>query len=184
MVHRAQTAVLISIAAAFATVGCAPAPEYPPPSQKIMPSGPEPLLGPATVRMSDLAVDSSIVKDVLQADPGSAWRWTNQNPRVRIWFDRSKPQVFYLRFTLAGVILKQVGPLTIRMIVNDKVLDTRRFEKEQHYEYSNPVPAAALGVEDNAILGLDIDPVYVSPRDGVKLGVLLEEIGLKPAGAE
>ena len=149
-----------------------------------MPSGPEPLLGPTLARMSDLSVDAAIVKDVLKADPGSAWRWTNQNPRVKVWFQPGEPQSFYLRFTLAGVILKKAGPLTIRMIVNDKPLDVLRFDKEQEYEYSRPVPASMLGAEDSAVVGLDIDPIYVSPGDAMKLGVLLEEIGLKPAGGQ
>jgi hypothetical protein len=37
-----------------------------------------------------------------------------------------------------------------------------------------------LASKDSAIIGLDIDPVYVSPADGMKLGILLEEIGLAP----
>jgi hypothetical protein len=182
MVHRAQTLLLIALALGLA--GCTPALEYPPPAQKAMPAGPEPLLGPTIARMSDLSVDAAIVKDVLKADPGATWRWTNQNPRVKVWFHPGEPQSFQLRFTLAGVVLKKIGALTIRMVVNGRTLDSQRFDREQEYEYSKPVPKAMLGVEDSAIVGLDIYPIYVSAGDGMKLGVLLEEIGLKPAGAQ
>jgi hypothetical protein len=182
MVHRPQTFLLIAVA--LGLVGCTPTLEFPPPAQKAMPAGPEPLLGPAIARMSDLSVDAAIVKDVLKADPGSAWRWTNQNPRLKVWFHTGERQNFHLRFTLAGVVLKKIGPVTIRMIVNGQALDSRRFDKEQEYEYSKPVPPAMLGAEDSAIVGLDIDPVYVSAGDGMKLGVLLQEIGLKPAGGQ
>ena len=162
MVHRSQTLLLIPLALGLA--GCGSTLEYPPPAQKVMPTGPEPLLGPNIARMSDLSVDAAVVKDVLKADPGSAWRWTNQHPRLKAWFHPGDPQNFYLRFTLAGVILKKIGPLTIRMIVNDHAFDARRFDKEQEYEYSKLVPAALLGPEDSAIVGFDRSDLCVAGR--------------------
>ena len=74
-----------------------------------------------------------------------------------------------------------VGPLTVRLVVNDHVLDARKFGEDGEYRYSRPIPPDWLGKGDSAEVGLDIDPVFVSPGDGVKLGVLLMEIGLKPA---
>ncbi len=150
----------------------------------MMPLGPDPLAGVSLVHVGDPKADAAIVSDVLGGEQGSSWRWTNQHPRFKVWFHAGKPAVFYLRFTLAGVILKQTGPLTIRMVVNDQVLETKIFDKEREFEYSKAVPAALLGSGDNAVVGLDIDPIYVSERDGMKLGVLLQDIGFKQAGDE
>lgn len=180
MVHRPQTTVLALWV--LALTACTPALEYPPPAQKVMPKGPDPLPGASLVHVGDALTDAAIVREVLGGEPGSSWRWTNQHPRLKIWFHPEQSSTFYLRFTVAGVVLKETGPLTIRMIVNDQVLDTRTFDKEREYEYSKPVPAAMLGSNDSAVVGFDIDPIYVSERDGMKLGVLLQDIGLKQAG--
>jgi hypothetical protein len=182
MVHRPQKSVLALLV--LALTACTPALEYPPPTQKTMPKGADPLPGPSLVHIGGPMVDSAIVRDVLGAEQSASWRWTNQHPRLKIWFHPGQPSLFYLRFTLAGVVLKQTGPVTLRMIVNDQVLDTRTFDKEREYVYSKPLPPGIAGSGDSAVVGLDIDPVYISERDGAKLGVLLQDIGFKQAGEQ
>jgi hypothetical protein len=179
MVYRPQTLFLIAALAGLG--GCTPALEYPPPTQKVMPTGEEPPGGTNTVVISDRNVNMAVVRDVLGGDPGSPWRWTNQHPRLRVWIQPGDRVNFYVRFTIAGDVVKKVGPQTIRMMVDEQVLDTKTFGTEGEQEYQKPVPPAMLGDRREIIVGMDIDPVFIAPADGMKLGVLLQEIGLKLA---
>lgn len=183
MVHRAQTGFLI-LALALMPAACTPSLEYPPPAQRRMPAGPEPAPFGSSVRMDEPTADTNIVQDVLGAEQGASWRWTNQHPRFRIWTTRVEGQTLYVKFTLPGVVLKETGPITIGFLVNDHVLATKSFGIEQRYQYSVPVPPAILKANEPAVVGLDLDRVYVSKTDGMKLGVLIEEIGFQAAGAK
>ena len=145
-----------------------------------MPSGPEPLPAASMLNMGEPSAQSGILQDVLGPQAGVTWRWTNQHPRFRVWLDPHQKWDFVVRFTLPDAVLKAVGPVTLRMVVNDRQFDTRQYDHDQAYAYSKSIPPEMLGSKDSAIIGLDIDPVYVSPADGMKLGVLLEEIGLAP----
>ncbi len=147
-----------------------------------MPSGADPLPATTFLKMSDDAADLGIVQDILHAEPGSSWRWTGQHPSVKVWVDGLQGWNLHVRFTFAGVIRKQVGPITIRFFVNNHELGSQRFDREQQYEYVKAVPAALLKPGIANVIALDLDRVYVSPKDGVKLGILLQEIGLKRAG--
>ncbi len=146
-----------------------------------MPQGADPSVAIPLARISDPGVDAVIAGDVLPDRPGSPWRWTNQHPRVKLSLDSVDNQEFYARFTVAGAVLKEVGPVTVHMIVNDREIGVKRFDREGLVEYRHPVPASLLGDGNSVIAGLDIDPVLVSKRDGVKLGVLLEAIGFERA---
>jgi hypothetical protein len=154
---------------------------YPPPAQKVMPSGPEPLPAASMLNMGEPSAQGGIIQDVLGPQAGVTWRWTNQHPRFRVWLDPQQKWDFVVRFTLPGAVLKAVGPVTLHMMVNEQELDTRKYDRDQDYRYSKPIPPQMLGSKDSAILGIDIDPIYVAPADGMKLGILLEEIGLTPS---
>ncbi len=178
MVRRPQALVFLT---AFLSA-CAPAPEFPPPPQKQMPVGDEPLPSATFIRMSGPAADAGIVQEIVQQQSASAWRWTNQHPRVKVWVHGAEGWNLHVKFTLPGVTLKQTGPITIRFGVNDHILATQVFGKEQQYEFVKAVPPEMLNPEQPNFIALDLDRVYVSPNDGVKLGILLQEIGLKRAG--
>ena len=138
------------------------------------------MTGVQTCALPISSAQAGILKDVLGAQVGVTWRWTNQNPRFKVWLDPSQRWEFVCRFTVPGVALKSVGPVTLRFIVNDKILDTRQYSRDEEYNVAKPVPAEMMGGGDTAVVGLDIDPVYVAQADGMKLGVLLSQIGLAP----
>ena len=181
MVYRPQTALLILLAMGLGA--CTPVLEYPPPAQKVMPTGEEPLAGTGMIVISEMRANTGVVSDVLGADPGNMWRWTNQHPRLRVWVHPSEALNFYVKFTIAGDVLKKVGPQTVRMIVNGQVLDTRTIGTEGEQIFTKRVPPEMLGTNNEVVAGLDIDPVLIASQDGMKLGVLLQEIGLKPAAS-
>ena len=146
-----------------------------------MPPGPEPLPAANLLEMGDPSAQSGILGDVLGPQSGVTWRWTNQHPRFRVWFDPTRRWDFVARFTVPGAVLNAVGPLTLRFLVNGRELEVRKFDKDQDYAVSKPVPAEILAGAETATLGFDVDPVLVSKGDGVKLGVLIQEIGLAPS---
>jgi hypothetical protein len=147
-----------------------------------MPAGADPLPSATFIIMKNDNADMGIVQEILHEQPGSAWRWTNQHPRVKVWVNSVAGWSLYIKFTLPAVILKKTGPISIRFSINDHLLETRTFEKEQQYEFVKAVPEAILKPADPNFIALDLDRVYVSPKDGVKLGILLQEIGLTRAG--
>ncbi len=149
-----------------------------------MPSGPEPLPAASMLSMDGPSAQGAIIQDVLGPQAGVSWRWTNQHPRFRVWLDPRQKWDFVVRFTLPDAVLKAVGPVTLRMMVNDQQLDSRKYDHDREYAYSKSIPPEMLGSKDSAIIGIDIDPVYVAPADGMKLGILLEEIGLTPTPAK
>lgn len=175
MKWRTPLALLLASLAA-----CTPHLEYPPPVQRVMPTGADPLPGANLLDLSDPSAQAGVLKDVLGVQAGATWRWTNQNPRFKVWLDPSQRWEFVCRFTVPGVVLKSVGPVTVRFIVNDKILDTRKYSRDEEYNVAKLVPAEIVGGAETAVVGLDIDPVYVAQADGMKLGVLLSQIGLAP----
>jgi hypothetical protein len=146
-----------------------------------MPAGPEPAPAAMSVRMSDGSVDGALVRDVQGAEPGVAWRWTNQHPRIRLWVDRPDGLDLVLKFTLPGVVLKQTGAIHAGITVNEQRIDTITLDREQEYQYVKRVPPGVVAANAEAVVGLDFDRTFVSPRDGVRLAVLLEEAGFQRA---
>lgn len=170
-------------AAALLTISCSPPViEYAPPPQRVLPGGVEANL-PMFVRISEPNIEKHVVQDVLSDQPGAAWRWTNQHPRLKVLIDGDPANSeFVVEFTVPGVVLKQTGPLQIKFLVNDHIVGSGRYPTEGKQVFHTPVTREMLSNPDQAVFGMDVDPVYVAP-DGVKLGVLLEAIGFRQAAA-
>jgi hypothetical protein len=147
-----------------------------------MPAGPEPPVELLMLMMSDPRCEPRVIRDMLSAPPGSQWRWTNQSPRFKMPVD-SEAWDYHVEFTVPDVILKRTGPVTVHFIVNDREVGQGRYSKDSHYEFNSPVDPALLAAADPVTFGLDVDPVFVSESDGMKLGVLLESIGFRKAQA-
>ncbi len=164
---------------ALIAAGCSPNFEVAPPRQKVMPAGKDPGYDSVLAEMSDESADSHILSDMLGRADGAQWRWTNQHPRFRMYPDLDIHWKYYVKFTVPGVILEKVGPVTVQFVLNDNILAARTYKKDGEYEFEQPVPESLVAAKTPAILGLDIDPVYISESDKVKLGVILQVIGFR-----
>jgi hypothetical protein len=171
---------LIAVAAAAISAGCNRGISFAPPPQKKMPEGSDPKLAVMLLNAQD-SFRNRAVADMLTADRGSNWVWTNQNPRFRIFVERDVWECV-ARFTVAKVVIDKVGPVTVSLVVNGRALATRTYAKDGEYELRAEVPQDVLKANAPDVFGLDINPVYIAETDGVKLGVLLEEIGFERAG--
>ena len=165
---------LLLIAASAWVVGCGRDIEFPVPRQKVMPPGPDPLID-YVLKMSDPNVETSFVRDILRDIPGSRWRWTSSRPRFRLSVDSNDALTFRARFTVPAPVLARHPRVCITFVVNSTQVGSRCYSEDASYVFEAPAGALTGGPVE---VGLDIDPVLIS-GDGVPLGVLVEEIGLK-----
>mgnify|MGYP000896392869 CR=1 FL=1 len=177
----ARRALIAAAAAALLATACSRDLSFPPPPQKIMPEGADPKLAQMLLEAGE-GFRGRAVADMLTADHGSKWIWTNQHPRFRMIVERDDSWHCVARFTVAKVVLDKVGPVTVSLVVNDRALATRTYDADGAYELRAEVPQDLFKTKAPEVFGLDVNPVYVAENDGVKLGVLLEEIGFERAG--
>jgi hypothetical protein len=129
------------------------------------------------VDMSSADASAQIVGDISPGGPG-AWKWTFQNPTVKV-VPRTNQRLSYLiDFGLPEVTFKATGPVTIKFLVNGHVLDSIRYTASGDYHYQKSVPPEWIEPLKETLLGASIDKVWVAPADGAKLGFTLARIGL------
>jgi hypothetical protein len=160
--------------------GCDRLPEtYAPPEQRhaveSLNPGPESML----VEMGDTDADLHIAKDIYGASNPS-WRWTGQNPTVRMLLLRTDHLKFVADFALWDDGFKTTGPVEIAYLVNGKVLEKVRYPTPGVKHFEKAVPADWLFVDSETTLAMSLDKVYVAPQNGMKFGVILVRLGFKP----
>jgi hypothetical protein len=116
------------------------------------------------------------VRDVL--DGVGAWRWTGADPGFQFQLKGTHRRKLAARIVIVGDTLRQNGPKDITWFVNAHELSHTRYERQGEKRVSFDVPESWLSTEGLATIGMHIDPPYVA-EDGVKLGVLVMEIGFR-----
>lgn len=168
----------VLIVAVFLTA-CDRIPEtYAPPEQRHPVEGFDPPAESMMVEVGQPDADSNIVKDIYGVDNPS-WRWTGQNPTVRILLPRTDHLKFIADFAIWDEGFKTTGPVEIAYLVNQQVLERVRYATPGVKHFEKAVPADWLSVDSKTTLGMAVDKVYVSPRDHVKYGLILVRLGLK-----
>lgn len=174
---RGATWVMLS--AALCLAGCDRLPEtYAPPEQRHPVEGFNPPSESTMVEMGDPAADSLIVKDIYGASNPS-WRWTGQNPTVRMLLLRTDRLKFIADFAIWDEGFKTTGPVEIAYLVNNQVLEKVRYAAPGVKHYEKDVPADWLSLESETTLAMSMDKVYIGPKNGMKFGVILVRLGLK-----
>ena len=148
---------------------------YPPPGQRLPPAvRPDPTL--MMVEMNDPDVAEHIVKDIY--DPfGSSWRWTAKQPTVKILVYVIDNIKLSADFAIWDEGFKQTGPLQLSFFVNGHKLDQVKYPAPGYQHYEKAVPADWLSSDTETTISVDVDKLYVSPRDGAKFGIILTRIG-------
>jgi hypothetical protein len=173
-------------AATFALLGCALClascdrlPEsYPPPEQRHPLPGFNPGPNAFMVDMGDKDVAIHIVQDIYgQANP--AWRWTAQNPTMRLLLLSTDGLKFLADFSIWDDSFKITGPLEITYLVNGRLLDKVRYDAPGLKHFEKPVPSDWLAVDSETLIGMSVNKLYVSPIDHNKYGVILVRMGFK-----
>lgn len=129
------------------------------------------------VDMSDSDSAAHFVKDILPGTP-EPWRWVNQSPTVKVVLRTNQSLRYTTDFSLPEVTFKETGPVTMTFSVNDHVLDSIPYKAFGEYHYEKPVPPEWVEPMKDTVLSASTDKVWVSPKDGAKLGFILTRIGL------
>jgi len=158
--------------------GCSGAPEeFPPPLQRQMPEPVEIKPHGPFVNMNDEDADEYIVRDIQPYVEGTGWRWTREFPELRFVLNRTKGLKFTMDFAFPEFNFNQTGPVTLSFFVNGQLLDKVRYTTPGDRRYEKPVPAAWLKPGPFTVVRIVVDPPWVSPRDGVRLGFVLHRAG-------
>ncbi len=183
MSNRKPAPKTVLFAAALLLCSCSRNPEYPPPVQIVLPSGPEPAITSLSadrmvVAMADPNVNSHIVQDVFEAPDGAEWRFTGLHPKLRLQIDNPSNLDFYLRFAMQDESLKSRGPVSFSVGINGHKFQSYRFALPGDFEYRHPIPPDWLQAPGPVDISLDIDPAWRTP-DGTVYGLLLHSIGFE-----
>ena len=132
------------------------------------------------VAMSDPDASLHIVKDIEAGASGDPWRWTHQDPTVRILAATTQNLKLSADFALWDGAFKQTGPVELSFFVNDHLLDKVSYAAPGSKHFEKAVPPAWLRVDQESMLSVHIDKLYTAPQDGKKFGFILTRIGLVP----
>jgi len=130
------------------------------------------------VAMDNSDADRLIVKDIY-GGTGVSWRWTKQEPTVRVPVLSAENIKFSADFALWDDAFKITGPVEISFLVNGKLLDKVRYITSGDKHFEKLVPADWLAGNAEATVAMSVDKLYIAPRDGAKFGVILARLGLK-----
>jgi hypothetical protein len=151
---------------------------YPPPEQRHPMAGIGPGPDAMMVSMDNPDADRLIVTDIY-GGTGISWRWTKQEPTVRVPVLSAENIKFSGDFALWADAFKITGPVEISFLVNGKLLDKVRYTTSGDKHFEKPVPADWLAGSTEASVAMSVDKLYIAPRDGAKFGVILARLGLK-----
>jgi hypothetical protein len=152
---------------------------YPPPEQRHPVAGLNPGPEAMLVEMASPDANLYIVKDIYGLG-GSPWRWTSQNPTIKVLVLSTEKLKLSADYALWDDGFKQTGPVELSFFVNGKLLDKVRYVTPGVKHFEKPVPADWLAPDMEIPISFSVDKLYVSPRDGMKFGVILTRLGLIP----
>jgi hypothetical protein len=159
------------------SVGCSREPAWYviPEQRKALLAGDAPLTK-SFLQMSDEDAPAYFVRDIKDYLEGGSFRWTQQEPTLRL-IPPEGPVKVVADLGISAVTLKQTGPVTITVKVNGHVVQTAVYETAGDKHIEKPVPAAWVKPRAENTVALAIDKLWVSPDDGAKLGFVLRSAG-------
>jgi hypothetical protein len=128
--------------------------------------------------MDDPDADRRFVRDIRPRTDVS-WRWTGQRPAVKMRVRAINNLRYTIDFTLPEVTFKDTGPVTIAFTVNDHVLDRVRYAEPGHQHFEKEVPADWVPIDTEAIVGAEINKMWIDPDGGRQYGFILTRMGLR-----
>jgi hypothetical protein len=129
------------------------------------------------VAMNDPDVDQYTVKDFAPAVPGIYWRWTYDRPELRIWLKQAANLRVAMDFGIVAETFKTTGPVTVTLFVNGKAAVSKKYKVAGDYHLEAPVPAGWITVPGFATVAAEARPIWIAPRDGQHLGIVIVRAG-------
>ena len=107
-----------------------------------------------------------------------------QRPAVKLRIRSVANLKYTIDFTLPEVTFKDTGPLTIAFTVNDHILDRVRYTRAGPSTFRKAGSPRMARLDKNAIVGAEVDKIWVSKDDGTQFGFILSRIGLTEVHTE
>jgi hypothetical protein len=171
----------ILVAVALLQCACQNMPEtYAPPIQRQPLEEFRPYHATRIVKMSDPDAELYIAKDIPGGAAEGSWRWTGRRPTIKLRPKSNEGLKYVIDFAIPEVTLKETGPVTLTFFVNDHVVGSMRCEKDGNQHFEKAVPAEWVPTGQDALVGAEIDKVWIAPADKAQLGFLLISLGLTP----
>jgi len=149
-----------------------PPPEQHPPSQESASVPPEWMF----LDMADADAPSHFVKD-LQAPVNDGWVFTGPSPTLKILAVLTKDLKLRVEFTLWEVAFRDTGPVQLEFRVNGIPLANVRYDSPGPKIFEQPIPPENLAVGEESTVSITIDKPWVSPRNHLQYGFILQRIG-------
>ena len=165
-----------SLLAMLGLCACRQVPEwYAVPEQR--PNFEDPERWERMIRMTDVDARDYFVADIF--DPLAAnWRFTGQRPAIRLTPPPRGQRKYRIEFVIPEVFFKVTGPVALTFLVNERLLDRRRYAAAGAYVFEKDVPPEWISGGE-VRLGAEIDKTFSSKADSRAYGFLLIAIGLK-----
>lgn len=165
-----------SFFASLFLAGCSRHPATPPlvplPAQRTLVSAPDLPYQRDFVFFSEARASALILRDIA---PEGIERWTGPHPAMRFPIPAPGPYLAEVRVHAAKATLKDTGPITLTLRLDGRPIASLRVSDDGPRTLSSPVSIS----QSSAELSFTIDKPWVSPADGVKLGVLLQAMGFR-----
>jgi hypothetical protein len=129
--------------------------------------------------MNDPTVNAYIVRDISDALEGGLWRWTFSRPELRFSLENEEDAALELDFAIADATLKDTGPVTVSVFVNDRPLGSMKCAKAADYRFIKKVPGSWIKTDGTALVAAEARPLWNAP-DGKHLGFILTRAGFVP----
>ena len=130
------------------------------------------------ISMDSPDASEHVVKDVVD-NPGGQWRWTGQEPTLKILVFATEKIKLVADFTIWDQAFQQTGPLDLQFFVNGHLLDDSRYPSPGPKHLEKPVPSDWLTTDVESTIAIKVDKLYVAPLDGAKFGIILSQIGFE-----
>ncbi len=127
--------------------------------------------------MSDAGADARIVTGVATGE-GAGWRrWTADRFSLVFKPLTEGPWRVRLHFEVYPQFIHELGPFTVRLTVNGRLLATQTYSAPGDVELAAGVPAGLILPGEDVRIDVSSDKVWISPYDRARLSLRLIAAG-------
>ncbi len=127
--------------------------------------------------MSDPGADAHILAGVAKGD-GAGWRrWTGDRFSLVFKPPRNGSSRVRLRFEVFERFIKELGPFTVRLTVNGRLLAKQTYSASGDVELAADLPPGLIRPGEDVRVDVSSDKVWISPHDRARLSLRLIAAG-------
>ena len=134
----------------------------------------------SAVRMNDPQAAAYFVRDIDTQLIGGLWRWTAQHPQLRLRAPAKPPLKLKVEYSVAEVLFKETGPVTVSFVVGGKKLGEARCDAPGLRKFEKEIPPDLLSPGEPVEVVMDVDKVFRTPDTGRLYGIQLIRVALEP----